>query len=80
MNAAAEDFGRWADGVAHRVAEAGPGAVESDLARLVATALDRAVVPPLARLVADRTQPDVVRSRAFGHVARHLARDHASAA
>ena len=68
-----EDFGRWTDEVAHRLAEAGPAAVEPELARLVAAALERDVVPPLARLVADRTQPGIVRSRAFGRLAQHLA-------
>jgi hypothetical protein len=73
MQESVEDFGRWVDGVAHVVAEGGPAAAESELARVAATALDRSVVPPLARLVVDRTQPDIVRSRAFGHVTRHLA-------
>jgi hypothetical protein len=65
-------FRAWTDWLGRRLAEAGPTSVEPHLSRFVATALRHGVAPAPAHVVADRTQPAIVRSRAFFAVASAL--------
>jgi hypothetical protein len=62
----------WSD-LAARLAEYGPAAVHDELARFAAHARRHGVTPLLVAVVADPTQPDVARQRAFGRIAVELA-------
>jgi hypothetical protein len=64
-----EEFRHWNDWLGHRLAEDGPAPIEPHLAQLAALALDRGAEPVFARILADRTKPEIVRSRAFFKVA-----------
>ena len=67
-----EDFRLWSEWLGQHLAERGAADVEPHLSRFAATALDRGTEPEYARLVADRTQPEIVRARAFFKVATAL--------
>lgn len=67
-----EEFRHWNDWLGHRLAEDGPTPIEPHLAQLAALALDRDAEPTFARILADRTKPEIVRSRAFFKVAMAL--------
>ena len=63
------EFRHWNDWLGHRLAEDGPAPIEPHLAQLAALALDRGAEPVFAAILADRTKPEIVRSRAFFKVA-----------
>jgi hypothetical protein len=59
--------------LARAVAEEGPTAHEEALVALARRALGAGVDPVLCRILVDRSEPAVVRQRAFGRVALGLA-------
>jgi hypothetical protein len=59
--------------LAHQLVERGPRALEVWLAEFVRVASAEGVDPVLLAVLADRTEPDVVRQRAFGRAAVQLA-------
>jgi hypothetical protein len=64
-----EEFRLWSEELGHRLAADGPAPIEPQLARLAALALELELEPRSARVLADRTRPEIVRSRAFFEVA-----------
>jgi hypothetical protein len=62
--------------LADRVATDGPAALEHELRRLIRDARRHRVTPLLVTILADRSQPDIARQRAFGRVLAELACAH----
>jgi hypothetical protein len=62
------------DLLAHDIALAGPRAHEPALAAVAAAAVHSGACPALTDLLTDQTAPEIVRARAFGRLAAHLAR------
>jgi hypothetical protein len=66
-------FARWTATVGQRLDELGLDAASHDIENLVAVARRYGVAPVAADVLADPSQPDVARLRAFSHVAAALA-------
>jgi hypothetical protein len=62
------------DELADRVATDGPAVFEQELRRLIRVARRHGVTPLLVTILADPSQPDIVRQRAFGRVLAELQR------
>ena len=58
--------------LAERVATQGPGAVELELRHFIRDARRRHATPLLVAILADPSQPDVARQRAFGRIRAEL--------
>ena len=58
--------------LASRVATQGPGAVEPELRHFIRDARRRHAMPLLVAILADPSQPDVARQRAFGRILAEL--------
>ena len=67
-----EDFRLWSVWLGHRLADAGPAAVEAHLARYAAIAIERNIEPDSAAVLADTSKLGVLRCRAFFKVAMAL--------
>ena len=66
--------------LAERLASFGPGTLTIELHRFARDALRRGACPLLVSVVADATQPDVARLRAFGRIMADLQRPASAAA
>jgi hypothetical protein len=66
--------------LAARVAAQGPAAVETELWRFIREARRRHATPLLVAILADPSQPEVARQRAFGQIHAELEQPHRSAA
>lgn len=62
------------DDLADRLATHGPSPLHGELRDLIRDARRRGVTPLLVTILADPTQPDVARQRAFGRILAELAR------
>lgn len=71
-------FPRWAAAVGHRIDEHGLAAVTRELDHVVAVARRHGVAPVAADVLADSTQPEPARQRAFAHVVSALVNAYAS--
>jgi hypothetical protein len=65
-------FARWTAAVGHRIDECGLAAVTRELDHCVAVARRTGVAPVAADVLADPTQPEPARQRAFAHVVSAL--------
>jgi len=65
-------FARWTAALGQRIDEHGLAAVTRDLDNLVAVARQLGVSPVAADVLADPTQPEPARHRAFAHVVSAL--------
>jgi hypothetical protein len=66
-------FARWCDFVAHRVDAEGLGPLSAEVDALVEIARTAGVVPVVTAILADASQPEPARTRAFGRVVEALA-------
>jgi hypothetical protein len=60
------------DDLAAKLASNGPAAIHDELTRFVKFAAARGATPSLLSILADESQPDVARQRAFGRIATEL--------
>jgi hypothetical protein len=60
------------DDLAAKLASNGPAALHDELTRFVTSAAARGATPSLLSILADESQPDVARQRAFGRIAVEL--------
>ncbi len=66
-------FARWCDVVAHRIDAEGLGSLAAEVDALVEIARTTGVVPVVTAILADASQPEPARTRAFGRVVEALA-------
>ena len=78
----AEDEGMHPDhaDLAERVATEGPAAAGAELRRFIREARRRSATPLLVAILADPSQPEVARQRAFGKLHAELDRAHRAVA
>ena len=66
-------FARWCDFVAHRIDAEGVGSHSAEIDALVEIARSAGAVPEVTAILADASQPEPARARAFGRVVEALA-------